>query len=126
MEMRCDQCEAAMINGVYCHERGCPNWWKHVTHECAECGSSFRTEEEPYHNAGIGGHGSVFCDEQCARAYNGLPSNDCEECHGADAVYNDGITGGLSVCADCYDVMTESINDDRVLDALGIVNASWH
>lgn len=22
---RCDQCVAAMINGVYCHETGCPN-----------------------------------------------------------------------------------------------------
>lgn len=22
---RCDQCEACMINGVYCHETGCPN-----------------------------------------------------------------------------------------------------
>jgi len=23
--MRCDQCEALMINGVFCHETGCPN-----------------------------------------------------------------------------------------------------
>ena len=23
--MNCDQCEAAMINGVFCHETGCPN-----------------------------------------------------------------------------------------------------
>lgn len=23
--MKCDQCEAAMINGVFCHETGCPN-----------------------------------------------------------------------------------------------------
>jgi hypothetical protein len=22
---RCDQCEALVINGVYCHETGCPN-----------------------------------------------------------------------------------------------------
>ena len=22
---RCDQCVALMINGVYCHEIGCPN-----------------------------------------------------------------------------------------------------
>lgn len=22
---RCDQCVAAMINGVFCHETGCPN-----------------------------------------------------------------------------------------------------
>ena len=24
-QMRCNQCEAAMINGVFCHETGCPN-----------------------------------------------------------------------------------------------------
>jgi hypothetical protein len=23
--MRCDSCEAAMINGIFCHETGCPN-----------------------------------------------------------------------------------------------------
>jgi hypothetical protein len=26
--VRCDQCEAAMINGVFCHETGCPNTHK--------------------------------------------------------------------------------------------------
>lgn len=43
--MKCDQCEAAMINGVFCHETGCANskktyedgeWVKYVT--CYECG----------------------------------------------------------------------------------------
>jgi hypothetical protein len=45
--MRCDQCEAAMINGVFCHETGCPNsrktwvaereqWIRFV--KCFECG----------------------------------------------------------------------------------------
>ena len=24
-DLSCNQCEAAMINGVYCHEHGCPN-----------------------------------------------------------------------------------------------------
>jgi hypothetical protein len=44
---RCDQCEALVINGVYCHETGCPNsrsrfdaesgeWIKQ--RECFECG----------------------------------------------------------------------------------------
>jgi hypothetical protein len=23
--IKCEQCEAAMINGVFCHETGCPN-----------------------------------------------------------------------------------------------------
>ena len=45
--MRCDQCEALMIQGVFCHETGCPNsqsrwnpesgsWTKQRT--CFECG----------------------------------------------------------------------------------------
>jgi hypothetical protein len=44
---KCDQCEAVMINGVFCHETGCPNshktyvpardrWVKFV--RCFECG----------------------------------------------------------------------------------------
>jgi hypothetical protein len=43
--IKCNQCEAAMINGVFCHELGCPNsrktwvdgeWTKFV--ECFNCG----------------------------------------------------------------------------------------
>jgi hypothetical protein len=26
--MDCDQCEAVMVNGVYCHEHGCPVLWE--------------------------------------------------------------------------------------------------
>lgn len=45
--VNCNQCEAAMINGVFCHETGCPNsrktWvpergeWV-LFHDCFECG----------------------------------------------------------------------------------------
>ncbi len=45
--MHCDQCEALMINGVFCHETGCPNsrktwvsnrgWVRFL--ECSACGS---------------------------------------------------------------------------------------
>lgn len=45
--IKCDQCNAAMINGVFCHEIGCENagkewnkeegrWVKY--YECGECG----------------------------------------------------------------------------------------
>ena len=45
--IHCDQCEALMINGVFCHETGCPNarktwvaereeWVRFI--ECRECG----------------------------------------------------------------------------------------
>lgn len=45
MSMNCDQCEMLSINGVPCHERGCPNkdsrwdgeqWIKQRV--CFECG----------------------------------------------------------------------------------------
>ncbi len=44
--IHCDSCQALMINGVFCHETGCPNtkkrWvdgeWVKV-YECLDCGS---------------------------------------------------------------------------------------
>lgn len=33
VSVSCSQCEALVINGVACHEHGCPN----ETHECWEC-----------------------------------------------------------------------------------------
>lgn len=52
--MRCNQCEAAMINGVFCHETGCPNsrktwiaergeWVQFV--ECFYCGCDVEAGE---------------------------------------------------------------------------------
>jgi len=50
--MRCDQCEAVVINGVFCHEIGCPNMrkvyrdgeWISV-YKCRECGSTVEKGE---------------------------------------------------------------------------------
>ncbi len=50
----CDSCEATMINGVYCHESGCPNrhkryvperesWIRFI--ECRECGAEVEEGE---------------------------------------------------------------------------------
>lgn len=48
----CDQCEMLAINGVACHEIGCPNMGKHWEdgkwveyHECFVCGSMVRAGE---------------------------------------------------------------------------------
>ena len=52
--MNCDQCQAAMINGVFCHESGCPNtkktwvqdresWVKFI--RCFECGEDVEAGE---------------------------------------------------------------------------------
>ena len=52
--MRCDQCEMLSINGVLCHEHGCPNarktWigergqWV-LFLECRECGCDVEAGE---------------------------------------------------------------------------------
>lgn len=50
--VRCDQCSALMINGVFCHETGCPNsgakyedgeWVK--CRDCFDCGLPVRVGE---------------------------------------------------------------------------------
>ena len=41
----CDGCKPANINGVLCHETGCPYAWKDATRECRECGCDFHPIE---------------------------------------------------------------------------------
>lgn len=41
----CNQCDAITINGVYCHEHGCPDAWKSELRECRECGERFKPED---------------------------------------------------------------------------------
>jgi hypothetical protein len=38
----CQQCNAVRVNGVLCHEHGCPDAWKDETRKCRLCGDSFR------------------------------------------------------------------------------------
>lgn len=51
---KCNQCDSTTVNGVYCHESGCPNQDKKYNHEseswesvytCAECGSEYDSAE---------------------------------------------------------------------------------
>jgi hypothetical protein len=37
----CDDCAIAVINGVVCHEHGCPSAWKGKPIKCFECGCAF-------------------------------------------------------------------------------------
>lgn len=52
MNTKCDQCQVVRINGVACHETGCPNSWLHpitgepYLRECEECGCDFKPEEK--------------------------------------------------------------------------------
>jgi tRNA(Ile2) C34 agmatinyltransferase TiaS len=56
----CEQCEAVRINGVLCHEHGCPDAWKDEKRECKWCGSQFNPE----------GRNQYFCSEDCAQDYS--------------------------------------------------------
>jgi hypothetical protein len=37
----CDGCSPSMINGVLCHESGCPDAWRDKAVACFECGCDF-------------------------------------------------------------------------------------
>ena len=56
----CKSCEALMINGVYCHEIGCPDSWKDYARNCRWCGEEFIPEDV----------NQVLCSEDCGISYN--------------------------------------------------------
>lgn len=59
--MSCPSCQLVAINGVLCHETGCPDSHLHSARECDWCGCEF--EPESRHQR--------FCDESCAESYHG-------------------------------------------------------
>ena len=59
MATGCDSCEALMINGVYCHEIGCPDAWQDYLRECKWCGSESKPVDR-YQDC---------CDDECAESY---------------------------------------------------------
>ena len=65
----CQQCTALRINGVLCHEHGCPDAWKSEVRECKECGAEFTPAD----------NWQEFCTTHCYAMYNGLPC-DCNDC----------------------------------------------
>jgi len=58
----CDGCNPSAVNGVLCHEHGCPYAWKDTQRECKWCGTEFWPEYA----------GQYCCDDDCARANMGL------------------------------------------------------
>lgn len=42
--MACDSCNMISIQGVPCHEIGCPDAWRETLVECSECGFDFHRE----------------------------------------------------------------------------------
>ncbi len=57
--MTCQSCEVLMIQGVRCHETGCPDAWKDQLRECVWCGRDFKPEE----------HYQICCGENCLINY---------------------------------------------------------
>ena len=60
----CDSCQALMINGIHCHETGCPDSWKDYQNECYECGQEFKPEHR----------GQMICPE-CNSEYEDYHNN---------------------------------------------------
>jgi hypothetical protein len=54
----CDGCSPSMINGVLCHESGCPDAWRDHAKECWVCGCDF------YPSARF----QIICDDCCDAA----------------------------------------------------------
>ena len=65
----CDQCEVLYINGVKCHEHGCPNAWKDHKRECKWCGQTFVPQYAE----------QKCCDKSCLHAYLGIDDPEDEE-----------------------------------------------
>lgn len=59
----CDGCSPAMVNGILCHENGCPDAWRDRLTECKWCGSTFYRQDR----------WQAFCDDECAEAYSRTP-----------------------------------------------------
>ena len=57
--MLCNSCDCIFINGVKCHEHGCPDSWKDYKKECKWCGQEFKPDARDQN----------FCSDECAEAY---------------------------------------------------------
>ena len=61
MSSKCGQCQAIMINGVYCHETGCPNQHLDTIRQCLWCGHEFTVTDN---------YGIDFCSVDCNEDYH--------------------------------------------------------
>ncbi len=61
----CDQCHCMLIQGVLCHEIGCPESWRDTVRDCHECGFEFIPEEsDQYHCQSCIDDHSQRCEQQ--------------------------------------------------------------
>jgi hypothetical protein len=66
----CTSCEVLYINGIKCHERGCPEAYKDETRECQWCGTDFTPESKQ----------DVCCSPCCNAGYFNYDC-DCSACY---------------------------------------------
>jgi hypothetical protein len=59
--MKCNSCQLVRINGIVCHEIGCPDVWKDYERVCKWCGNSFKPELKH----------QDYCCTDCNEAYRG-------------------------------------------------------
>lgn len=60
--MKCNSCEVLYINGIKCHEQGCPDAWRDEVRECKWCGQKFVPENRF----------QEFCSLSCFSCFSGL------------------------------------------------------
>ena len=68
--MTCPSCQLMVIQGVICHERGCPDGHLFTTQECKWCGTEFRPAEK---------RRDYFCCASCEAAYYVYPEPEFDE-----------------------------------------------
>lgn len=67
--MQCPNCEIVYINGVRCHETGCPTAYEGTIRECKECGAPFQPESK----------GQDCCSVSCRCAYYNLEEEESND-----------------------------------------------
>ncbi|MFA5037535.1 MAG: hypothetical protein WC479_10220 [Candidatus Izemoplasmatales bacterium] len=68
--MKCPNCDSATVNGIVCHEHGCPTPWIGRIFECCFCGEKFRVPED---ERPIRSFYRIFCNETCKSMSLGEP-----------------------------------------------------
>lgn len=61
--MKCNSCQMTTVNGIPCHEQGCPDAWMDEVRDCKWCGTEFRPHTPHQH----------CCSNSCECAYQGIP-----------------------------------------------------
>lgn len=91
--MPCSQCEMARINGIRCHETGCPESWRDEVRSCENCGSRFKPESK----------GDRFCDGGCYASFYGLETDDDDDASSEERFARHRAADPHCTCPDCTD-----------------------